>query len=296
MILPTNGKVVVFDDKYEDVRYLLGSLCKQKIPYFYFQDEGGEDLPDTPIKNIRLVFLDLELVVDNKATDQNIVSAIGARLSKVIEPNSNYILIYWSTKQEKYGEAVEHAFNNGLKDYNPILKISLDKIKANKSPDPISFIINEIHENSDDFKVLKVFSYWENLVNDSSGDLINDFVNFINKDENWDDIAKYLLYKLAYAYGGKEIIPLSEIEKIKNSFYTLNHTFIDTLENTITKSLNGKDEEFKDVISTEGDDTFTTLINKKLLISEDNFYGDIPGVIFFLDSEIKFQEKLLALS
>lgn len=290
MILPTNGKVAIFDDSYEDVKNLLKALSKQKIPYVYYQEEDGTDLPETPIDNIRLVFLDLELVVNSKTvTEQSIVSTIYARLSQVIEPNSNYILVYWSTKQDKYGKAVEDSFNHGLKEYKPIITISLDKIATKQSSNPVEFIINNINEKAPDFKILKVFSFWENLVNNSSGELINSFVNFIDKDDSWDDVAKYLLYKLAYAYGGREIIPLTEVEKIKNSFYTLNHTFIDTLESNISKSLNGRDKDFTDVISTEGDDSFKTIINNKLLISEDTFSGDLPGTFFLIENEINQQ-------
>ncbi|UPT70328.1 MAG: hypothetical protein M0D53_14710 [Flavobacterium sp. JAD_PAG50586_2] len=293
MILPTNGKVVIFDDKYEDVKNLLKALSKQKIPYLYYQEEGGTDLPETPVDNIRLVFLDLELVVDSKATEQNIISAIYARLSRVIEPNSNYILVYWSTKQEKYGKAVGDAFNDGLKEYKPIISISLDKIATKNAVDPIEFIINNITENAEDFKVLKVFSFWENLVNDSSGNLINSFINFIDKDESWDDIAKYLLFKLAVAYGGKEIVSSTEFEQVKNSYYTLNHTLIDNLENSISKSLKGRQTEFVNIISTTGDDAFTTLINKKLLIASDNFSGDIPGSILFIDEEMQIEKEFI---
>ena len=130
MILPTNGKVAVFDDKYNDVKNLLGALSKNAVPYFYFQDEGGEDLPEKPISNIRLVFLDLELVTDGSANPQNIISSIGGRLSKVLEQNSNYVLVYWSTKQQLYGEIIDNAFENGLSNYKPILKISLNKVEA----------------------------------------------------------------------------------------------------------------------------------------------------------------------
>ncbi|HRE77770.1 MAG TPA: hypothetical protein PLL09_08095 [Flavobacterium sp.] len=296
MVLPTNGKVVVFDDKYEEVKALLTALSKQKIPYFYFYEEDGSDLPDTQIENVRLVFLDLLLVNDNSAKEENIISAISARLTKVLEPNSNYILVYWSTKEDKYGNAIKVAFEDRLSKYKPILTISLDKVKAKTQEDPIAFIIDNIHQNAEDFEVLKVFSFWENIVNNSSGELINNFINFIDKDKNWDDSAKYLLYKLANAYGGKEITQLSEIDKIKNSFYTLNHTFIDTLENNINKSLYGKEEEFMNVISSNGDDSFTTLINKKLLISEDSFSGDIPGTFFFIENEMQNQLELIELN
>lgn len=285
MILPTNGKVAIFDDKYDDVKNLLGSLSKQKIPYFYFQDEGGEDLPETPINNIRLIFLDIELVTDNKSTDQTIISYIGGRLAKVLKPNSNYVLIYWSTKLEKYKDLINNAFDHILKDYKPILNISLNKIDALKSPDPVGFIVQEIRSKAEDFKVLKVFSFWENLVNDSSGDLINGFTDFIEKDNSWDDTAKHILYKLAYAYAGKQITELNELDQLKNAYYTLNHTFIDSMENVISISLEDQKTEFSSVISSSGVDTFTSIINKKLLVSEELFSGNIPGTIFFIDDE-----------
>lgn len=290
MILPTNGKVAIFDDKYDDVKNLLGSLSKQKIPYFYFQDEGGEDLPETPINNIRLIFLDIELVTDNKSTEETIISYIGGRLARVLKPNSNYVLIYWSTKLEKYKEIIDNAFDQRLKDYKPILTISLNKIDALKSQDPVKFIIQEIRDKAEDFKVLKVFSFWENLVNDSAGDLINSFTDFIEKDNTWDDTAKHILYKLAYAYAGKQIKDLDEVNQLKNAYYTLNHTFIDSIENVISSSLESQKTEFTSVISSSGVDNFTSIINKKLLISEELLLGNVPGTIFFIDEERKKHE------
>jgi hypothetical protein len=294
MILPTNGKVAVFDDKYNDVKNLLGALSKNAVPYFYFQDEGGEDLPEKPISNIRLVFLDLELVTDGSANPQNIISSIGGRLSKVLEQNSNYVLVYWSTKQQLYGEIIDNAFENGLSNYKPILKISLNKVEALRDVNnTIEYIIKEITKKANDFQVLKVFSFWENLVNDSAGNLVNGFTNFISKDSQWDETAKYILHKLAYAYGGKEVTNLSEIEQIKNAYYTLNHTLIDSIESIVTFKIDSFPEHFKNVITQTyaGVDNFTSQINKKLLISEKKFSANIPGCIFFIEEMLGQESK-----
>lgn len=294
MILPTNGKVAIFDDKYEQVKKLLGALSKHKVPYFYFQDEGGDDLPDEPISNIRLVFLDLELVTDGSANPQNIVSSIGGRLSRVLEENANYVLVYWSTTRDKYGQIIDDAFNNGLSNYKPILKISLNKAEAlEDGNNTIDYIIKEIKANAADFEVLKVFSFWENLVNDSAGNLVDGFTNFISKDEQWDDTAKFILYKLAYAYGGKEIAALSEIEQVKNAYYTMNHTLIDAIENVISFKIDSQKNHFDKVISQtfKGQDNFTSIINKKLLVSEKTFSANIPGCIFFIDEISALEHK-----
>lgn len=296
MILPTNGKVVVFDDKYNDVKNLLGALSKNAVPYFYFQDEGGEDLPENPISNIRLVFLDLELVTDGSANPQNIVSSIGGRLSRVLEENSNYVLVYWSTKQQLYGEIIDNAFENGLSNYKPILKISLNKAEALRNVNnTIDFIVREISANAAGFEVLKVFSFWENLVNDSAGNLVDGFTNFIQKDSNWDDTAKFILHKLAYAYGGKEVTILSEIDQVKNAYYTMNHTLIDSIENIVSFKIDSQKHHFEKVISQDftGEDNFTSIINKKLLFSEKEFSANIPGCMFFIDENIDAEHKLI---
>ncbi len=196
MILPRNGKVVIFDDKYEDVQALLGALSKDSVPYHYYQDEGGEDLPTQPIKNVRLVFLDLELITGQSLPVKNIIGAIAGRLFAVIEPGTKYVLIYWSTKEDRYREVLDDAFVNGLSDYKPILTLSLNKVEALKQSDTLNFISQGIREKADDFKLFEIFTLWENLVNESAGYLINDFTDFIKSDENWDDGAKYVLYKL----------------------------------------------------------------------------------------------------
>lgn len=296
MILPTNGKVVVFDDVYEDVEGLLKTLSKNKIPYNYYQDEGGEDLPDTPINNVRLIFLDIQLISGQSVSDHSIRSTIGIRLQKILEKNNNYILIYWSTKENKYKDMLEDAFENGLKDYKPILTLSINKVEALKKGDKIvDFIINEIEEKSDDFSLFKVFALWENLVSNSAGNLINDFTNFIGKDENWDDSAKYVLHKISQAYSGKTINNKSEIEKLGDAFSTLNQTLIDTIENNIPKVINEHKSLLKDIISNEkkGNENFSSIINNKLLLSELEFNGNVPGCLFLIEEEIEAQNETI---
>ncbi len=296
MILPTNGKVVVFDDEYDEVKGLLKALSKQGIPYNYYQDETGEDLPEEPIKNVRLVFLDLQLITGQSMSNHAIISSIGARLGKVIEPSNNYILVYWSTKETKYKDTIDAAFEDRLKDYKPIIKISLNKIEARKKGDEVvNYIIQEIQNKSEDFSLFKVFSLWENLVNNSAGKLVNDFTHFIGKDCDWDDSAKYVLYKLAQAYSGKQIENKSELEQVEDAFFTLNYTLLDSIENSINSKLNEHSENLKNVISGNytPSNPYNSIINKKLLLSQNGFEALVPGSLFLIDEELSSKEKYL---
>ena len=56
MILPNNGKAVIIDDQLSEAFPLMTLLSQEKVPFVYFQDEGGDDLPEEPLKNIRLIF------------------------------------------------------------------------------------------------------------------------------------------------------------------------------------------------------------------------------------------------
>lgn len=288
MILPTNGKVVVLDDEYKEVAGLLKALSKKKIPYHYYQDETGEDLPESPIENVRLIFLDLELISGQKIPDHAIISTIGVRLERILEPKNNYILIYWSTKEKKYKKLIDDAFENGLKDYKPIITISLNKAKALKQGDIIvEYIIQEIESKSEGFSLFKVFSLWENLVNDSAGDLINDFIDFIGKDSDWDDNAKYVLYKLAQAYSGIQVNQKTELRQLEDALFTLNYTLLDSIENSILPNIERESSKLENVISSDkkSDISFSSLINERLFISKNHFSGNIPGCLFLPEKE-----------
>lgn len=296
MILPTNGKVIVFDDNYSQVKDLLSVLSKERVPYVYYQDETGEDLPSEPIKNVRLIFLDIQLVSGQTLSSHNIISTIGGRLSRVLERNNNYILVYWSTKKDKYKKVLTEAFSDKLKDFKPILTVSLDKTEALKEENnTLELILDEIKDKSEDFKLFKIFALWENLVNNSAGHLINDFTNFISKDDNWDDSTKYLLHKLSEAYSGKTINEKNDNQKLKDALFTLNHTLLDTIEDRVVKTIIEKNNLIKDIVLDikESEQDFAPLINNKLLLSQMEFQGNVPGCIFLIEQELESKKQLI---
>lgn len=231
MILPNNGKVIVFDDQHKDVESLLKALSKERIPYLYYQDELGLDLPDLPVENVRLVILDLELV-SNNPTPHNIIAAIGKRLQTVLTRNTTYILIYWSEKEGKYRENLETAFANGLKEYKPVLIKSLSKVAAKASDNPITYIRDGLREEMKMFNSMNAFLLWESCVNNAAGSITNNLTNIFEKNADWDKNFSNLLYTLAKAQSGTEIVKaLSDKEKLTTAFEIVNSTLIETIEN-----------------------------------------------------------------
>lgn len=237
MILPNNGKVVVFDDQHKDVETLLKALSKERIPYLYYQDELGLDLPELPIENVRLVVLDLELV-SNSLTSHNIIAAIGKRLKTVLTKNTSYILIYWSEKEERYREDLEKAFNEGLKEYKPILIKSLSKIAAKSNENPINYIREGLRNEMKLYNSLNAFLLWESCVNNAAGMITNNLTNIFAKSADWDKNFCNLLFTLSKSQSGTEIVKsLSDKEKLASAFDIVNSTLIDTLENNFQAKL-----------------------------------------------------------
>src|SRR5260221_8930358 len=126
MILPGNGKVVIIDDQLTEAFPLMTLLSQEKVPFIYFQDEGGDDLPEQPLKNIRLVFLDLKLIASERTKD--IISAIVSRLTRILsEDNGPYMMVVWSTHKSDYYADLLAEFDTKLKKYKPILIVTLPK-------------------------------------------------------------------------------------------------------------------------------------------------------------------------
>lgn len=279
MILPNNGKVVIIDDQPDDVVDLISALSKEKVPFVHYKEEDLSDLPDTPIENVRLIFLDLELITDTYSSAKNITSPIKTRLIRIIKPNTAYALVIWSKVESKYKEALLADFAGEFKEYKPIFHTSLPKADILGKTNAVEIIKKELEAEMANFKSLNAFLVWESLVNESSGKLTNKIANLYPPDADWDNKTKFLLYKLAVAYSGKAVNTFDEIKQLKNALYTLTLTFTDNIENLIDKAI---DEKFKNLISKTpiAIENFNTNINRLLLISESSDDTSQPGNIY----------------
>lgn len=286
MILPTNGKVVIIDDQPKDVIELIASLSKEKIPFVHFKEEDLSDLPDSPIENVRLVFLDLELTTPVYVPEKNITSPIKTRLQKIIRPQTAYALVIWSKKEDRYKKALVKDFDDEFKDYKPILQISLPKADIIGKAGAIDRIRKELENEMKNFESFNAFLFWESLINEVSGNLTNKLTSLYRIDDNWNARTKYLLYKLATAYGGKAIKDQEQINQLRNALYTLSMTLSDNIENAINEKL---DKRFSNLIDSIPQDIshLGPMINKFLLISDNWDTSLQPGTLFFCIPELE---------
>lgn len=289
MILPSNGKIVIIDDVFDDVKPLMKALSQEGMPFLFYKDQGGDDLPiNGPIDNVRLVFLDLDLGLGGLDAKENI-RYVQERLYKIIKPNTPYVLVIWSSHEDQYKQTLLDEFESGFSEYKPIAHCSLEKTALLKLDETkiVDTIRDELRKALKKFEAFNVFLLWENTVNDSAGNLINGFTEFIGKDGDWDENAKHVLYKLSQAYSGKTIKNKEDKEKLQDSYSTLNQVLVDQIENDIPPIIEGNKTIINGNITARknDDNEYSSLINNKLLLSEITHNSIMPGCLFFIEKE-----------
>lgn len=107
MILPKNGSVVIVDDMYKEALPLIQVLSQNAVPLYYF--DGKKNMPSEPLKNIRLLFLDMRYadgVTNTKDTISTLMSIIECIVHK---DNGPYTILVWSKHDGEDLQAFKEA-------------------------------------------------------------------------------------------------------------------------------------------------------------------------------------------
>ncbi|HCY77499.1 MAG TPA: hypothetical protein DHV28_16405 [Ignavibacteriales bacterium] len=127
MILPTNGSVVIIDEKSDEALPIIKALSKSGISTTYYSGIKEEEFPNPASQIIRLVFLDLQLI-DSVTDEHQIATSLVQVLKRIIPPNNGpYILVLWSKNYAKYGAYVEMEIKKGEHGIIPVCIVNLNK-------------------------------------------------------------------------------------------------------------------------------------------------------------------------
>jgi len=123
----------------------------------------------------------------------------------------------------------------------------------------LELIYKALQTRLEEADTFQLFTIWENLINKASGGIVKSFSALYPADEYWRDNLKSGIYRMAHAQLGKTIKSVDENELIRNALKTLNHSFLDVLENEISeiKDLSGTITVNKNAIF------FTKKVNNK---------------------------------
>jgi len=295
MSIPLNGRIAIIENELKEALPLMKAFSKNQIPYVFYK---GDDLTYLPNENsrfndIRILFLDLNLIDKAKPSAKQVKSVLFGVLKKVIsKDNYPYSIIYWSKQENDYSKTLKELFDKELKDRAPI---SIERfIKS-------SFFTlsgEEIKNNLDLFteiqKVLAkdpVYWYllnWENNIHLSADKTLQEIFSSYHNFDNWSHNANHLVNKLGVSYIGRDTYNTSKPDiKLKSSYSALNIVFTDTVENYTSNTDLNDIKELPVPKSAKNLDTVYN-INKKLLISNEKEPLSYSGtVIEIFDKKLK---------
>jgi hypothetical protein len=287
MNIPLNGRIAIIDDNYEQALPLMQALAKKRCPYLYYSGDLSSLPEEEEVSNdIRILFLDINLIDDTKRTEKELRAKLVPVLTRVIsEDNYPYVLIYWSRNEEEHRDLVQDIFENILPTRKPIIFLSQNKLNYfnldGEKADNHDSSVKELFENI--AKLVEqnpAYSYlidWENYVHNSADNTLQEVFSSCHSYPDWTDNANFIINKLGESYAGKSTFKKqSPADKIKSSYKSFNNVFFDTLEYS-TNSLGNKNivelTYTSDMVNTNS----IYSLNKKLLCSDDNNQNNYPG-------------------
>lgn len=300
MKISRNGRVVIVDDKIEEVLPLFSILSKKGIPFIYITGDRQDELPlDDSDFDSRFIFLDINLSA--VTSEKNIVSTLFPILNSLLKKEQQpYVLIIWSKKDKEYIEKVYELFENDLKYKKPLSILNLEKSnyfqlntengKYELIDDAFDQIEKKIYDELKTIDALELLVDYENISNLSLSEVIND-IFILTKDEADKNITlKNIYYKLTRAFWGKQLEGMDDKLIAESTMIVLNSLLADTNETNIVDGYKpgiiNKIEKPKE-FSLEA----ISQINKKLLIGKASAKIQIlPGNLYaIVDNESKKQ-------
>lgn len=296
-IIPLNGRIAIVDDIANQALPLMQILSKNNIPYTFYNGNDSESFPNTPVNDIRILFLDLNLLGGKVQKPKEIRSSLINTLRHLLSPeNYPYILILWSRQEHEYKKVVEDVFEKELKDRAPIaikpyVKSDFFPNFAEEIDNSIDkqIIIEELKRILAEFPAYSCLLKWENQVHHSADATIGDIFKDYHSHENWNGKANCILEMLAKSYLEQSYDNVTIETKTKASLLLLNDVFYDSLENRINKSQFDNTEVFSHNIAEDEANDIAYRINHCLLLS--NVIDDIkqPGCVFRYFSSKKYK-------
>jgi len=297
MNLPLNGRIAIIDNQIEEALPLMRVFSKKQMPYVFYKGDDLDFLPEpnSRFNDIRLLFLDINLLNNKTPSEKDVKSTLYGVLTKVIsENNYPYTLIYWSKQEDVYGKLVTELFNKELKDRAPI---SIHPFKKsdffNLDGEPTANDLDLIQEITTVLSNEPAYSYllnWENKIHQAADKTLHEIFNPFTQ-ANWSNDTNHLMTKLGVSFSGKAYASKNAAEKLKSTFNTLNIILNDTVETFINN--NAVQDAIELTSNFNPENSNSHLINKKLLLSDEIHPVDYPGTVLKDTSNKKHFENII---
>lgn len=287
-LIPLNGRIAIVDDQIKQALPLMRIFAKNNIPYVYYEGTNPDYFPEKPENDIRILFLDLNLLGGRDNHPKDIRSSLYSVIKRIISPdNYPYVLVLWSRQEKEYKEMLEELFQNGLKGCAPI--VILEWIKSEFFPDfsDEEANIDEEYKIIDELKKviagLPAYSYlmqWENCVHNAADETIQEIFHDFHSQDDWTNNANCVLNMFARSYLEQHYYDATPEVRAKASLMFLDDVYYDTLESNTSTIVINVTTELQSNANGEHERDMAAKINQSLLFSKQIESIHQPGFIF----------------
>lgn len=234
MFIPS--KVIVIDDKENEVTGLLRALSKRDIPFLYFKGRM-EELPLTPITGVRIIFLDMKLEGMERQEPKTVASTLMNILKKTISiDNGPFLIFAWTREPILLRAFSEQLEERGSDVPYPIYMVNMEKSDCMEDEEiDYEKVSNKLDEKLNELLIFNFFTSWEKIVGNSRSEVIGLISSMIDTGEvvAWRTEVNKILYKFAEAQSG-ENIKKDSLSPTHSAMYVLNSILNDCIEKNVS--------------------------------------------------------------
>ena len=307
-MIQRNAEIVIIDDTPDEVASLLKLLNRNGIGYCYYTGIDLEELPETPIEGIRILFLDFVLGTDGQS-DKNKISALMGVIKRVVaETNGPYVIFAW-TKHDKPEDDLLGLFKTEIMKAaafpKPVVLIDLEKNDClGKS---FSSVSRKLMQKFRDKNILEILFGWEmnaslairdvvKLLTEISRPSVQEGQSFDDYSGKWSSELERHFCKISQMALGKKL--KAEKKVLIAAQLALTQPFHDCVEKRIWNNTGTYTKLIENIVAhTSGNYTVDerALMNTQFLLLSHDLGKDLkPGNIYSLRNvygQIKCKEK-----
>jgi hypothetical protein len=295
-------KIVVIDDKLDEVKNLLGILNKNGLAFTYYKGDEHAQLPDKPLSGVRLLFLDFVLGTDGQSDRNKIAVLMNVMKTTIARGNGPYIILAW-TKHDTPQDNLLALFKEEIMKSTDVLRpMAIINMEKRDSMESLSRISRNIRRNLNDNEILEILMHWENHAANASNEVLRTLSDisrpqptqgetFDQFASTWNSQLERHIYRIAESFLGQNIKPDRQLLiAAQLSFTELFRDHIETIIRKGTKPF----KKLTEKIGTHKNENYTPdekayMNTSFLLISKDLDETLQPGNIYRLE---KISEKL----
>lgn len=288
--IPQNGRIVIVDDRIDEALPLISLFSKNGAPVTYFNGQMDE-LPETPLKDVRIVFMDLRLS-QGKLETKTIVSSFVSIIKRLISPNNGpFVLFLWSKHDADYLPNVTECFQDVLKKLKPTILLNMDKGSLLIEEDgELKYSLSGIEERLKTelarTGALELFILWENLVHLSAAETVSAFSSLYDTKDDWIKNMPIIFKALVKSRIGKNYNNATKEQIFTEGLCAFNGAFLDYLEKNISEC-NFQDVNMMVPVQEELNDLkIQAKINTRLHLQSVKF-PHVPGTLYRYDEQEK---------